>query len=63
MLLFNHTAERVVQGQISRQRKDIRPRHHYLAHGDVFQLQRVVDHFLLKWRNLPELPAGSHDQL
>src|SRR6202790_4812919 len=62
VLLLHDSFQGLVQSQIPRQRENIRPRHHHLAHRDVVQFYGLMYHLLLKRRDLSELTAGGYDQ-
>src|ERR1700728_2003379 len=63
VLAFHHASQRVVEQKVSWQRKNIRPRHHYLFDGNVVEFDGVVNHLFLKFRNLAKLAAGGDDEL
>src|SRR5882757_3611610 len=63
MLLFDHTPQGIRQHEVAGKREYVGARHHHLADGDVIQFQGLVDHLLLKRRDLSELPACGHNEL
>ena len=63
VLPFHHAVQGFIEHEIGRQGKNIGTGHHDFADGDVIQLNRIVDHFLLRLGDLPELAAGGDDEL
>src|SRR5271157_1668115 len=63
MLLVNHALQRLLKRHVTRQRKYVGTRNHDLAHRDVLQIDRAMDHLLLRRGQHSQSAAGSDDQL
>jgi hypothetical protein len=63
MLLFHHSCHGLVEGEVGGKRKDVWPRHHNFAHGDIGQFQRMGDDLLFKRGKQAKAAAGRDNQL
>ena len=58
VLLFDDAPHGFFERHVGRKRKNIRPRHHDLAHGEIGKLEGAMDHIFLHRRQEPDATAG-----
>ena len=62
VLAFDHAGQGFVELQVGGQGKNVGPRDHDFADGDVVEFDGRVNHFFLELGNLAELAAGGDDE-